>query len=140
MPQHKAIPTPADQRRLERARERHEAAKVEYDAALAELRAATVTAMKNGASFREAAAAAGMSERTVHRWGKADGWRPPEEVEAERVERLERKAAEAQSECGQSYGPARADRPPQAVDLGSTPAAVAGCRTALSAPHMTAWR
>lgn len=102
MPQHKAIPTPADQRRLERARERWEKVKPEHDAALAELRAATVTAMKNGASFREAAAAAGVPERTVHRWGKADGWRPPEEVQAEAAEREAQKKAEAETPFGRA--------------------------------------
>ncbi|GGO68327.1 hypothetical protein [Nocardioides deserti] len=68
MRQRTAIPAPADQRRIEK-RARFNAARAELEAAEAELLAAVVGAMKYGASHREAAASAGISDRTAHRWG-----------------------------------------------------------------------
>lgn len=47
-------------------------------------------AMKNGASFREAAKVAGVDERTAHRWGKANGWPTEEQKAAEQARRDER--------------------------------------------------
>lgn len=86
-PQHKKVPTPEHQRRIEKARERLDAARAELEAAEAGLLKATVDAMKAGASHREAAVVAGVSDRTTHRWGKANGWPTAEQVAAREAAR-----------------------------------------------------
>lgn len=92
MPQRRKVPSPADAARIEKARERVAAAEAELVAARRDLIKATVDAMKNGASHREAAKVAGVDERTTHRWGKANGW-PTEEQKAERQEAIDRAEA-----------------------------------------------
>lgn len=81
------MPSEADQRRIEKARERLTEAEAELEAARAGLVSATVTAMKNGTSHREAAKVAGVDERTTHRWGKANGWPTAEQVAAREAAR-----------------------------------------------------
>lgn len=80
-------------RRIEKAAARYAAAKTEHDEAHAALVKETVDAMKAGASFREAAAVAGVDERTAHRWGKANGWPTEEQKAAEQAKRDEKDAA-----------------------------------------------
>lgn len=81
------MPSEADRRRIEKARARLTAAEAELEQARADLVTATVTAMKNGASHREAAKVAGVDERTTHRWGKANGWPTAEQVAAREAAR-----------------------------------------------------
>jgi len=81
------VPSEADQRRIEKARERLAEAEAELSKAHAAFVNATVTAMKNGASHRETAKVAGVDERTAHRWGKANGWPTAEQVAAREAAR-----------------------------------------------------
>ena len=66
-PQRKGTPTPEQYRLIYEAREAR-------DAAEAHLVKVVVDAMKAGASHREVAPAAGISDRTALRWGHANGW------------------------------------------------------------------
>ncbi|GGO68321.1 helix-turn-helix domain-containing protein [Nocardioides deserti] len=66
MPQRKGIPRPADVERMQRAVELKKLAELE-------LADAVVTAMRNGGSIREVAAACGLSEATVMRWRQGKG-------------------------------------------------------------------
>lgn len=75
-PQHKNTPSDRDAERIRKAVEYQRLAQVE-------LVSAVLDAMKHGASIRETALVAGISERTVIRWRQGmglptfDDWRAP---------------------------------------------------------------
>lgn len=73
MPQHKGVPRPADVERMQRAVEMKKLAELE-------LADAVVTAMRNGGSIRQVAAACGLSEATVMRWRQGKGLPTHEDV------------------------------------------------------------
>lgn len=83
-PQRKGLVRPADVERIQRAIELKAWTELE-------LADAIVTAMRNGGSIREVAAASGLSERTIARWRAGQGlptrddWLLPAKVRREQL-------------------------------------------------------
>ena len=97
MPQRKGTPTPAQAERIR-------AAVAWKKAAETELAAAVIDAMRNGASLRETAPVAELSDRTLSRWRQGKGLPTAEELRESRRREDRKRAREFWNAHAHEYG------------------------------------